>query len=728
MRNAIEKTIQNLMKAIFFIVVFLVAYFTVFTNVYSMEYVTQVKVVYGILPIPFLVFIIFVIFQSQIINYLIKHKKYFNIFFYIYLVVVGFVILKFANAPITDAALCLKFSNNLDLLFTNNYSQYHYLIQNIHNLGIILFDSLFSAFSQVSLLRILNVLMIMGIYFLLETTFLSELKGKVLFKVIAMFWLPLIFLVPLIYGWIYGLFFLCLGLFFFKKYNETNDLINLLYALLNFVICIFLKQNYMIVLVAIIIVACVNRVNNKIWVSLSLILSLILGMKLPSFIAHNIFSFPSNSSQPVSLYLAMANYRTDYESLPGWVDGYHAKIYSEIVEKDGYVNAERVANKIAANLIKENLAKGLNDIPSLFRFYKNKLLTGWGSKDFGLLNEFQYSLKSLNLKTNHFITSLLLIINLGLYMIVIGTLLWSVKCLKSNAYTIYDQILAIAFIGFFFFYLISEMQSRYLICTITLMLNDIPSLFRFYKNKLLTGWGSKDFGLLNEFQYSLKSLNLKSNSYIISDQILAIAFIGFFFFYLISEMQSRYLICTITLMLPLAAKGLTSIELNLKKSQNKTLLIALIVLPLVFNTRNLRFNPVVKASDKEEMVSISIAEPFYYEFYIDKETNIDSISIKLDGSGDEDVLSFSIYDNTRDKLIVNALYNGPSIESYWYNNFDFEQVELEPGNYTLILQSKNNSIKLLVDYNNLPYCEIGLMAKKITTISDIRYISPNNFN
>lgn len=649
MRNAIEKTIQNLMKAIFFIVVFLVAYFTVFTNVYSMEYVTQVKVVYGILPIPFLVFIIFVIFQSQIINYLIKHKKYFNIFFYIYLVVVGFVILKFANAPITDAALCLKFSNNLDLLFTNNYSQYHYLIQNIHNLGIILFDSLFSAFSQVSLLRILNVLMIMGIYFLLETTFLSELKGKVLFKVIAMFWLPLIFLVPLIYGWIYGLFFLCLGLFFFKKYNETNDLINLLYALLNFVICIFLKQNYMIVLVAIIIVACVNRVNNKIWVSLSLILSLILGMKLPSFIAHNIFSFPSNSSQPVSLYLAMANYRTDYESLPGWVDGYHAKIYSEIVEKDGYVNAERVANKIAANLIKENLAKGLNDIPSLFRFYKNKLLTGWGSKDFGLLNEFQYSLKSLNLKTNHFITSLLLIINLGLYMIVIGTLLWSVKCLKSNAYTIYDQI-------------------------------------------------------------------------------LAIAFIGFFFFYLISEMQSRYLICTITLMLPLAAKGLTSIELNLKKSQNKTLLIALIVLPLVFNTRNLRFNPVVKASDKEEMVSISIAEPFYYEFYIDKETNIDSISIKLDGSGDEDVLSFSIYDNTRDVLIVNALYNGPSIESYWYNNFDFEQVELEPGNYTLILQSKNNSIKLLVDYNNLPYCEIGLMAKKITTISDIRYISPNNFN
>ncbi len=60
--------------------------------------------------------------------------------------------------------------------------------------------------------------------------------------------------------------------------------------------------------------------------------------------------------------------------------------------------------------------------------------------------------------------------------------------------------------------------------------------------------------------------------------------------------------------------------------------------------------------------------------------------------------------------------------------FEFDMVELLSGNYTLILTSLNDAIRLLVNYDNQPYIEIVNEAEKFIRIKDLRYIKVNNFN
>ncbi len=88
------------------------------------------------------------------------------------------------------------------------------------------------------------------------------------------------------------------------------------------------------------------------------------------------------------------------------------------------------------------------------------------------------------------------------------------------------------------------------------------------------------------------------------------------------------------------------------------------ILPLIFNTRNFRYYPVVKAIDSDEMVSVRICQSFYYEFEIDKETSVNGVNIKLDGFGSNDELIISIYDNASDQLIMQKSYQNPNVEAY----------------------------------------------------------------
>ncbi len=173
-----------------------------------------------------------------------------------------------------------------------------------------------------------------------------------------------------------------------------------------------------------------SRIKSKLKLTLVILLTFIVGMKAPALVSEFVLGFPKNSSQPVSLHFAMSNYRKDYGSLPGWVDGYHADVYSQVIDANGYVNASTVANNLAKKALGENLISGPSNPKDMFNSYKNKIITGWGSKDFGIFNEFSYTLKNLNNHVKYSVIGLLIIIDVSLYLIVFGSILWFFKAIK----------------------------------------------------------------------------------------------------------------------------------------------------------------------------------------------------------------------------------------------------------------------------------------------------------
>ena len=97
-------------------------------------------------------------------------------------------------------------------------------------------------------------------------------------------WLPQIFLSSLIYGWIFGLFFIFVGLFQFKRYEQRNHNKNLIFGILSLFIGCVIKQNYSIILISIFITTLLLvKYAKQIVLPISIFLTLILAFNVPTF-------------------------------------------------------------------------------------------------------------------------------------------------------------------------------------------------------------------------------------------------------------------------------------------------------------------------------------------------------------------------------------------------------------------------------------------------------------
>lgn len=174
---------------------------------------------------------------------------------------------------------------------------------------------------------------------------------------------------------------------------------------------------------------------------------------------------------PVSLYISMTNYREDYSFLPGWVDGSHFTSYQNVVNEHSFENASTISTNYAKEMLLKNFNNGLRIPKHLVKFYINKIVTGWGSKYYRFFNEYDYSLREMNMSDNFVARLILFISHIAQYLIYFGALVYAFKQLKNPLSNTTSLVVAIGFIGFFLYYLISEIQSRYLICSITLLLS-----------------------------------------------------------------------------------------------------------------------------------------------------------------------------------------------------------------------------------------------------------------
>ena len=650
--------LNNLINTTSLLIMFFISLFLLilelFISGYTMIYVQEIRYIFGISFIPFLFALFLFINRTKITTFVNQNKRIFTILFYCYLTILCVYLCLNCTPPNYDAQICLNLAKNFQNLFNASLSELYYIMQYPFNISIILFDYIMISISSeyfMAILYGLNIFCLLLSYYYLEKIFILIYNNKfndVYFKLISLLWIPPLFMTPFIYGWLYGIFLIILAIYNLVKYNSSSKLSNLLTYFIFLTLGIFFKLNYAIYGIAIVLGLLFSQAIKKNKIKFGLIIltltSVIIGLKAPTTINQILFNIPKNSSSPISLHVMMTNYREDNLYIPGWVDGTHEKAYYNAT-LPGFENASIRANELAVNQIKIQLQNAINNPKNAAKFYIEKLASGWATKDFGIFNEFECSPRNLTIDNSLAIYILLFSIQTGTYLIFYGFFRFCINLLKI-------------------------------------------------KNLDIIGW------------------------------IFGIGFVGFFLYHLISEIQSRYVIIPILMIIPLASLELNE-EINPKKIKNNKIITTLLIISILDTSFNTRYYAINNNHKLKELVAYDILTAHTIAFTLTQDTKLEALNIMLAGTGVDDALEIVIYDESGCVVHYENKAN-INVDAYWWNLIDIKDVFLKAGSYSISLKSKSNNIKLLVDYNNNSYFELLSKGKRFTSIKDLRYITPNN--
>ena len=306
---------------------------------------------------------------------------------------------------------------------------------------------------------IANILTIIFGYFILEKLSKRYNINKFAYFGIIMTFIPFIMLTTYVYGDYIGLSFSVIGIYFIIDYKETNKFYKFIISSLFMSIAYFVKMNYIIVTIAILIYLILYLIQEKdkkkIGQSVISIIVFILIAILPFSIVKKIWSnkyeYKAEQAIPTSvwIYLGMSeSYRANgwYSDLAGeaWVDTPNAH----------YTYPKKIKARIQ-ELIKHPVYT--------FKFYVKKTISGWSDPYFQSL---WYNVRVENKDEN-----MQNIVNRKIYkigaiyqkacinLIYLGALIGVLANRKKMSHEFI--LLLTIFIGGILFHTIWEMKSRY---------------------------------------------------------------------------------------------------------------------------------------------------------------------------------------------------------------------------------------------------------------------------
>ena len=205
----------------------------------------------------------------------------------------------------------------------------------------------------------------------------SKLR-KLIILLTGILWLPLLLSVSHVYGNVPGLMLSLLAyVYLFEHFKNGKTGTGLLSAFLIAFACL-VKQNYIIFLIAYILICIINSVkkNKAVYaaVAVSAVLMSVIFTKAATVITEHITGFEIEGGISKWSYIAMAMQEGD--RAPGWFNGYNSVSY----DMAGYDTS--VQSEMAKTEIRKSISAFLDQPSYMIGFYAKKLASQWNEPTF----------------------------------------------------------------------------------------------------------------------------------------------------------------------------------------------------------------------------------------------------------------------------------------------------------------------------------------------------------
>lgn len=374
--------------------------------------------------------------------------------------------------PVDDPSVVL---NAVSSLWHENYKVWHYLEYCFYYsyqtqiIFIYYFMSHIIGTNNYVLLQVINVFFLAGSYYFiykLSGKFIKNNTAQVISLIALCVYLPYTLFLSFIYGTIIGYFFGMAALYLQMKYLEDRKLVNAVLAGVCIAIAFIAKPNYVIFLIAMVILYIFNAIKNKnlknIGVAIyTVVIYFVLLFVLNAFITSTIKQeIPEGVPFSEVVFMAIS----EGGMTPGWEN---SQVYLDYAFND-YDSAK--TKEFAEGLVKLKVIEYANDPKKANEFFGRKIMSQWINPTFecfqiyegrfsqvGVTN-FVHDFLLSGTKLNNFI---FIILDLLQTLILFGALIYLILNFKSLS--IDNNILMIVFIGGFIFHIIAEARCYYTI-------------------------------------------------------------------------------------------------------------------------------------------------------------------------------------------------------------------------------------------------------------------------
>lgn len=363
--------------------------------------------------------------------------------------------------------------------------------------GIILFlnvcGMIFGNYNYVAI-QILNIIAILISYYYIyksyKILFYSEDKEKIIEKSIIIlslfFFIQMIFYTTFVYGNFFGLMFSVMAVYFELSFIKKEKISKIIISFICIVIASLIKMNYLITMVAMIILLLFESISKKkykyVLLTISLVISYLLGNQLVRFTMEKISNKELTDGIPMLAWVEMSLQDGGYTS--GWFNGYVINVFVE----------NNYNTTLTSVQVKEDLRNTLEEHiknPKEFAIYMNrKVVSQWTNPTF------QCFWVNQNRQTNVDVPewSKSIIQEKGMYnslvqymdimetIVFFGVLVYIVINFKTIDFK--EMFFAIVFIGGFIFHIIWEAKCQY---AITYFILIIPYAVKGYST-LIEQW------------------------------------------------------------------------------------------------------------------------------------------------------------------------------------------------------------------------------------------------
>lgn len=467
--------------------------------------------------IEIIIFFIAALYINKLIRNLKLTKKIIIICLALWTMVASIWIISTQLMPRADQLYIMNAATNLRNNDKIDFQKGNYLDRNPTQIGVVMFLYAFSFvfgknnYIAMQFLNIPAILIIIYVIYKISKSIFKQnnvLKDDKFIILAILAFVPLIFYVTFIYGNIYGLLFSILAFGLEYSYFEKENIIKILGAAIFSAIAILIKINYLVNLIAMLLLFAYYLIYNK---KYKYIMPIIIIPIVCIFIKFSLTNFMKNKHDielsegvPMIAYIEMGLQKGWYA--PGWYNGYNKNIY---LKND--CNTEKTKKAVKEDL--NNTLKDFKNNPiKALKFFSLKELSQWNNPDFQSVWANQNRNHSIEIPKvqNSIIRKGIVYRILNKYMefyhmiILLGTVLYMIFEYKNIK--IQQLGFAIVFIGGFLFHTFWEGKAQYVFTYFILIIPYAVNGLKIGINKLEEFFNSetttkllKSKGDINEF-------------------------------------------------------------------------------------------------------------------------------------------------------------------------------------------------------------------------------------
>jgi len=491
-----QKTIRKL-AIIFCSYLFLQGLFTIcnIRRVNELTYYVSNNFMTQIFSIVLVTIITAVVVKQKVWNFIVKYSR--RIFLLMLACIIVFLLLWTQNTGFWYNGDMEKVFQYSEMFLKGDYSGwlpggYPYMWP--HQNGLILFVAALLRYFSAS--QIFYIYYYVNILFYFITIVFLYMSLKILFEekgfaevqmITVVAYLPYAYYCMLIYGNVIGFGWAMGAIYFILSYLRSQEVGRLAVSAVLLSLAIIFKQNYLIILIGLVILLVFDVINNKNKMKAALltagfIILILFGIRIPDIVIGNVTGIKIQGGNSKLAHVAMGLQESD--KAPGWYNTYNESIFGENgYDKEKTAEASWISIKASLTIFKENPEYA-------WKFFHRKLASEWNNPTFECFH-IQNSRVS-NKELSSFIKStindggkiniiLIYCFDLCQSVLLFGVLLYLITAQNAS---INELLFAILFIGGFLFFVFWEAKCQYVLPFFFML---IPYSFIGYRNLICQG-------------------------------------------------------------------------------------------------------------------------------------------------------------------------------------------------------------------------------------------------